>query len=82
MIRLARPDDLPALIDVEREAGALCREVGMAAIADDDPGTVAELAVYQSDGRAWVSADSGDRPVAYLVAEVVDTARTLAAEVR
>lgn len=72
MIRLARPDDLPALIDIEREAGELFREVGMAAIADDDPGSVAELAVYQSDGRAWVSVDAGDRPVAYLVAAVVD----------
>ncbi|WP_410640730.1 GNAT family N-acetyltransferase [Amycolatopsis sp. lyj-346] len=72
MIRLARPGDLPALIDVEREAGALFREIGMAAIADDDPGSVAGLAVHQSAGRAWVSVDSGDRPVAYLVAEVVD----------
>jgi GNAT superfamily N-acetyltransferase len=44
----------------------------MAAIADDDPGSVAELAAYQADGRAWVSVDDGDRPVAYLVAEVVD----------
>ncbi|MET8848031.1 GNAT family N-acetyltransferase [Amycolatopsis sp. NPDC004625] len=72
MIRLARPDDLPALIDVEREAGALFRDVGMAAIADDDPGSVAELAAYQSAGRAWVSVDAADRPVAYLIADVVD----------
>jgi GNAT superfamily N-acetyltransferase len=72
VIRLARPDDLPALIDIEREAGSLFRAVDMAAIADDDPGSVAELAVYQSAGRAWVSVDDGDRPVAYLVAEVVD----------
>ncbi len=72
MIRPARPDDLPALIDVEREAGALFRTVDMAAIADDDPGSVESLAVYQSAGRAWVSVDSADRPVAYLVAEVVD----------
>jgi GNAT superfamily N-acetyltransferase len=28
--------------------------------------------VYQSAGRAWVSVDDGDRPVAYLIAEVVD----------
>jgi GNAT superfamily N-acetyltransferase len=72
VIRFARPDDLPALIDIEREAGSLFRALDMAAIADDDPGSVAELAVYQSDGRAWVSVDDGDRPVAYLVAEVVD----------
>jgi GNAT superfamily N-acetyltransferase len=72
VIRLARPDDLPALIDLEIEAGRLFRDVDMAAIADDDPGSVAELAAYQEEGRAWVSVDDGDRPVAYLVAEVVD----------
>ncbi|MDQ7804889.1 GNAT family N-acetyltransferase [Amycolatopsis sp. A133] len=72
MIRLARPDDLPALVDVEREAGSLFRDVDMAAIADDDPGSVAALAEYQSAGRAWVSVDAADRPVAYLIAEVVD----------
>lgn len=72
MIRLARPDDLPALIDIEREAGSLFRALDMAAIADDDPGSVAELAPYQSDGRAWVSVDDSDRPVAYLIAEAVD----------
>ncbi|SED53567.1 Acetyltransferase (GNAT) family protein [Amycolatopsis tolypomycina] len=72
MIRLARPDDLPALIDVERAAGELFRDVGMAAIADDDPGSVAALAAYQAGGRAWVSVDADGRPVAYLVAEVVD----------
>ena len=72
MIRLARPDELPALIDVEREAGAPFRDVGMAAIADDDPGPVEKLAAPQSAGRVWVSVDSADRPVAYLVAEVVD----------
>jgi GNAT superfamily N-acetyltransferase len=72
VIRLARPDDLPALVDVEREAGSLFRDVGMAAIADDDPGSVAELSEYQAGGRAWVSVDAADRPVAYLVAAVVD----------
>lgn len=72
MIRLARPDDLPALIDIEREAGGIFRDIGMAAIADDDPGSVAELAEYAEAGRAWVSVDDADRPVAYLVAEVVD----------
>ncbi|MCR6481741.1 GNAT family N-acetyltransferase [Amycolatopsis sp. OK19-0408] len=72
MIRLARPDDLPALLDIEREAGETFRALDMAAIADDDPGSVAELAVYQADGRAWVDVDDTDRPVAYLIAEVVD----------
>lgn len=72
MIRPARPDDLPVLIDIEREAGVAFRGLDMAAIADDDPGTAAELAVFQEDGRAWVSVDENDRPVAYLIAEIVD----------
>ena len=72
MIRLARPDDLPTLIDIEREAGAVFRDLDMAEIADDDPGSVPELAVFQEDGRVWVSVDESDRPVAYLRAAVVD----------
>ena len=71
MIRLARPEDLPALVDIEREAGELFRDIGMTAIAEDDPGSVAELTPYAEAGRAWVAVD-GDRPVAYLIAEVVD----------
>jgi len=72
MIRPARPDDLPALRGVEIAAGACFRDVGMAAVADDDPPTVAELAAYQEDGRAWVVADPADRPVAYLLVQIVD----------
>ncbi|MPZ84995.1 MAG: GNAT family N-acetyltransferase [Actinophytocola sp.] len=72
MIRLARPDDLPALVDIERSAGEPFRAIGMALVADDDPGTVEDLAPYQEDGRAWVSTDADDRPVGYLLAEVVD----------
>ncbi|RSN31482.1 GNAT family N-acetyltransferase [Amycolatopsis sp. WAC 04169] len=71
MIRLATPEDLPALQDVERAAGEPFRALGMAAIADDDPPSIADLTVFQRDGRAWVW-DAGDGPVAYLLAEVVD----------
>jgi len=72
MIRSARPENLPALRDIEIAAGACFRDVGMAAIADDDPPTIAELAAYQEAGRAWVVADPADRPVAYLVVQIVD----------
>ncbi len=72
MIRLARPDDLPWLADVERAAGTPFRDIGMAAVADDAPPTVAELAAYERDGRAWVFAGRDDRPVAYLLVGVVD----------
>lgn len=72
MIRTARPDDLPVLRDVERAAGQLFGDIGMDAIAADEPPTVADLAVFQSDGRAWVFTDADDRPVGYLTLAVVD----------
>ncbi|MFI7115458.1 GNAT family N-acetyltransferase [Amycolatopsis sp. NPDC049868] len=71
MIRPATPEDLPALQDIERAAGEPFRALGMAAIADDDPPSIADLTAFQRDGRAWVW-DTGDGPVAYLLAEVVD----------
>src|SRR6476646_10082429 len=67
VIRLARRDDLPALREVERAAGAPFRDVGMDAVADDEPPSIEELAVFQQDGRAWVGCAgriSGCRPTA------------------
>jgi GNAT superfamily N-acetyltransferase len=72
VIRPARPADLPVLRDVERAAGQVFRELGMAAVADDEPPAIGELVAYQADGRAWVFADAADRPVAYLLVAVVD----------
>lgn len=71
MIRLATPEDLPVLQDIERAAGQPFRALGMAAIADDDPPSIADLTAFQRAGRAWVC-DAGDGPVAYLLAEIVD----------
>lgn len=72
MIRKASVDDLPVLREIERAAGEPFRALGMAAIADDEPPTVAELTEFQQAGRAWVATDEHDRPVAYLLAEIVD----------
>lgn len=72
VIRPARDDDLQGLQDVERAAGAPFRELGMGEVADDAPPTIAELAAFARDGRAWVSTDHADKPVAYLLVEVVD----------
>lgn len=44
----------------------------MEVVADDEPLSVADLAVFQEDGRAWVATVQGDQPVAYLLVEVVD----------
>src|SRR5215210_689149 len=57
VIRAAREDDLPVLRDVERAAGAAFHDLGMDAVAEDEPPSLAELAAYQSQGRAWVATD-------------------------
>lgn len=71
-IRLARHDDLPTLPDIERAAGAPFRDLGMHAVADGEPPGVPTLRSFQRDGRVWVYVDGDDRPVAYVLAEVVD----------
>ncbi|WP_214416363.1 GNAT family N-acetyltransferase [Sphaerisporangium fuscum] len=71
-IRLAGVAELPVLQDIERAAGRPFRDIGMQAIADDEPLSVEALSGYQRAGRAWVKADADDRPVAYLIADVVD----------
>ena len=69
MIRDASLTDLPVLREIERAAGAPFRDLGMAAVADDEPPTIEELTAYQRAGRAWVH---GDPAVAYVLAEEVD----------
>lgn len=71
-IRLATPDDLTALPDIERAAGVAFRAIGMPEIADDEPPPLAELAGYQQAGRAWVTVAENGRPVGYLLADPVD----------
>jgi GNAT superfamily N-acetyltransferase len=70
--REARQEDLPELRDIERRAGELFRELGMDAVADDEPPTISELLPYVRDGRAWVATNDSDVPVAYLLLDVVD----------
>lgn len=72
VIRQARADDLPVLRELERAAGEPFRDLVMDVVADDDPPTVHDLAQFQQAGRAWVYVDAEDRPVAYLLLEVID----------
>ena len=73
-IRTGRPDDLTFLVEIERAAGETFRYLGMDLIADDDPGSVEELAPYAEAGRALVAVDGNDRPLGYLLLDVVDAA--------
>ena len=72
MIRAAVGADLPVLREIERAAGEAFREIGMPEIAEDEPLPVDALAAYAAAGRAWVAVDPDDRPVAYMIADVVD----------
>jgi GNAT superfamily N-acetyltransferase len=74
VIRPARTAELPRLAEIERAAGEQFRDVGMTAVADDPPPTVAVLQRYADRGAAWVWADPDDRPLAYLLLDVVDGA--------
>jgi GNAT superfamily N-acetyltransferase len=71
-IRPAREEDLPALREIERAAGRAFAALGMHLVADDEPFPLESLRQYADAGRAWVRADADDRPVAYLLADVVD----------
>jgi GNAT superfamily N-acetyltransferase len=71
-IRAAVEADLPVMREIERAAGAVFAEIDMREIADDEPLSLAELAGYQQEGRAWVAEDGAGRPVAYLIADLVD----------
>jgi GNAT superfamily N-acetyltransferase len=73
-IRAATADELDLLRDLERAAGRWFRDVGMSEVADDEPPSVEVLSGYQRAGRARVAVDEADRPVAYLLTDVVDGA--------
>src|SRR5690606_24593742 len=71
----ARADDGQRLRDIERAAGELFREVDLAAIAEDEPMSVEELAAYAGDGRSFVAEielDGAPTPVGYVLLEVID----------
>lgn len=71
-VRLAREDEIATLQEIERRAGTPFAEVGMHAIAEDEPPSREALRAFVDDGRAWVWPDEHDRPVGYLVLGLVD----------
>lgn len=71
-VRALAQTDLAAVQAVEVAAGRRFAEVGMAAVADDDPTPAEELLAAADAGRAWVATDDGGRPVGFVLAEVLD----------
>ena len=71
-IRPARPEDGPALQEIERQAGVQFRAVGMANIADAGPEPIEDLTEYANAGRSWVAAADDDQPIGYVIVDTVD----------
>ncbi|WP_185735007.1 GNAT family N-acetyltransferase [Micromonospora globispora] len=71
-IRTATADELTELQRIEVASGAPFREIGMVDIADMPPLSLAALAAWQQEGRAWVTVDPDDRPLAFVVVDLVD----------
>ena len=73
-IRIARSDDLAALVEIERATGRMFLMLDADLFADPDPGSVEELTSYADGCRAFVSVDADDQPVGYLLVDLVDDA--------
>ncbi len=71
-IRPARVQDSPTLREIERAAGERFRDVGLSGIADDEPLPAPTLDRYATEGRSWVALDDADRPIGYVVVDVID----------
>ncbi|ONM46535.1 GNAT family N-acetyltransferase [Nocardia donostiensis] len=71
MIRSAATADIPILRELERAAGKPFADIGMTAVAEDEPPSADTLREFVEAGRAWVWIAAGT-PVAYLIAAVVD----------
>ena len=70
-IRPARPDELPELQRVEREAGARFRGLGLLDHLLDHSLSLPELSAHQRAGRVWVAVDGDERPIGFAVASVL-----------
>lgn len=71
-IRAVQACELPFLQEIERAAGQPFADIGMVEIARDEPYPLAVLAACEQAGLLWVTVDEADKPVAYLMASVVD----------
>ncbi|MFI1161741.1 GNAT family N-acetyltransferase [Streptomyces sioyaensis] len=71
-IRLAEPNDLEHLPDLQLAAGEAFRGIGMAHVADNPPLSIGHLAKYQRVGQAWVGVDHADNPMGFVIVDMLD----------
>jgi GNAT superfamily N-acetyltransferase len=72
VIRHARPEESEQLRTIERASGQRFLDVGMAVVAAAEPVAAEDLATYAAADRAWVAVDDGDRPVGFVIVDIVD----------
>jgi predicted N-acetyltransferase YhbS len=78
-IRPAERADIEALREIERRAGAMFREIGMVAVADEEPTSSPELAVAVDAERVFVcEGDRREQVMGYLLDENVNGALHIA----
>lgn len=70
-VRPATSDDFARLQEIEVAAGRAFAEVGLPAIADDAPFSIAELEAFRRPGRLWVL-DAETTVVGYVAVDVLD----------
>ncbi|WP_231921298.1 GNAT family N-acetyltransferase [Micromonospora auratinigra] len=71
-IRTARADELTEVQRIEVASGAPFREIGMTWVADMPPLPLDVLAAARRAGRVLVTVDPDDRPIAFVVVDLVD----------
>ena len=69
-IRLARPDEIPRLREIENEAGTIFSGLGLIDEALDVSFPLGELARLVVMGQAWVACPAGGVPVGMVIASV------------
>ena len=72
LIRPGRLDELEGLRVLEVQAGRPFAEIGMAAVANDEPPSIDTFSGYCKAERLWVAVNETDTPVAFVLLDVVD----------
>jgi GNAT superfamily N-acetyltransferase len=71
-IRPGRPDEVEAVRAIEVAAASRFGAIGLPEIAAFDPAGPEEVLLRAQEGRLWVTADAGDRPVAFALFGEID----------